>query len=219
MAWTEHVFHRASGVDIPLDYLVPSSATAQKPAPVFIWVRGQTDRDIALTPRQWHGGGLLQGLRKTMPPHVKAAADKHGFAVVSPDYRLAPQVRMPQILEDVEAAARWCRDELPKLSEGRVDGSRIVYSGGSAGGWIALLAGTGIGFEACGLAPPPAPVAIAAIYPISDLADPFWTTKQDVVSYLDKRIEPEDLGEGTLDPKSAVVANTPVGAQRGKFYH
>ena len=110
---------------------------------------------------QWHGGGLLQGSRKTIPPHVKNAADAHGFAIVSPDYRLAPQVRMPQIMEDIEAAARWCRDELPKVSDGRVDGSKLVYSGGSAGGWIALLAGTGIGFRACGLEAPPAPRSIA----------------------------------------------------------
>lgn len=38
-AWTEHVFHHASGLDISLDVLVPSSASASKPAPVFIWVR------------------------------------------------------------------------------------------------------------------------------------------------------------------------------------
>ena len=68
---------------------------------------------------------------------------------------------MPQIMEDIEAAARWCRDELPKVSDGRVDGSKLVYSGGSAGGWIALLAGTGIGFKACGLEAPPAPRSIA----------------------------------------------------------
>ena len=49
-------------------------------------------------------------------------------------------------------------------------------------------------------------------------ADTF-STKQDIVSYLDKRVEPSDLGEGTLDPKSPVVANTPVGGARGKFYH
>ena len=43
----------------------------------------------------------------------------------------------------------------------------IVVSGSSAGGWLALLAGTGIGFEACGLGLPPKVAGIAAIYPIT----------------------------------------------------
>ena len=40
------------------------------------------------------------------------------------------------------------------------------------GGWLALLTGMGIGFEACGISPPAPPTSIAAIYPISDLNDP-----------------------------------------------
>lgn len=40
------------------------------------------------------------------------------------------------------------------------------------GGWLALLTGLGVGFEACGIEAPAPPTSIAAIYPISDLNDP-----------------------------------------------
>lgn len=63
-------------------------------------------------------------------------------------------------------------EEFGKATEGRVDQSKICISGGSAGGWLALLTGLGVGFEACGITPPAAPTSIAAIYPISDLNDP-----------------------------------------------
>jgi hypothetical protein len=42
----------------------------------------------------------------------------------------------------------------------------------TTGGWLALLTGLGVGFEACGIAPPAAPTSNAALYPISDLNDP-----------------------------------------------
>lgn len=55
-----------------------------------------------------------------------------------------------------------------------VDSDRICVSGGSAGGWLALLVGLGIGFKECGIEPP-SPcknLIIASLYPISDLQDP-----------------------------------------------
>lgn len=62
--------------------------------------------------------------------------------------------------------------EFEKATEGKVDTSRICVSGGSAGGWLALLVGLGIGFEESGLKRPKEVQSIASIYPISDLNDP-----------------------------------------------
>lgn len=112
-------------------------------------------------------------------PHLNAAPVKHGLAFISADYRLAPQVRLPDIMADIKAAMDYIRSpEFAEATGGRVDASKLVVSGGSAGGWLALLAGTGVGFKACGIEPPAAPSVVAAIYPISDLLDPFWNTKQ-----------------------------------------
>jgi acetyl esterase/lipase len=112
-------------------------------------------------------------------PHLNAAPEKHGLAFISADYRLAPQVRLPQIMEDIKSAMDFLRSpEFAEATENRIDASKLVVSGGSAGGWLALLAGTGVGFKACGIEPPAAPSVIAAIYPITDLLDPFWNTRQ-----------------------------------------
>ncbi|KAE8203861.1 hypothetical protein CF327_g7750, partial [Tilletia walkeri] len=89
--------------------------------------------------------GTVSGLA----PHLHAAPEKHGIAVVSADYRLAPQARMPSILSDISDALHFLQSPKfePRTGE-KLDTSRIALSGSSAGGWLALLAGTGYGFEA-----------------------------------------------------------------------
>src|SRR5438874_780570 len=59
-----------------------------------------------------HGGALIMGNRKlegdTM---VIPFAEQHGYAVVSIDYRLAPETKLPAIISDVEAAFTWLRSD------------------------------------------------------------------------------------------------------------
>jgi acetyl esterase len=57
-----------------------------------------------------------------------------GCAVLSVDYRLAPENRFPAALEDVHAAAVWAREHA-LLIHG--DGGRIAVGGVSAGGNLA----------------------------------------------------------------------------------
>lgn len=86
---------------------------------------------------------------------------------------------MPDIMSDIADCVEYIRgDEFREATGGKADARRMTISGGSAGGWLALLASTGVGFEACGLKAPAPPLVCAAIYPITDLLDPFWTTKQ-----------------------------------------
>ncbi|KAJ7924932.1 Alpha/Beta hydrolase protein [Mycena leptocephala] len=148
----------------------------------------------------WHGGGLLQGTRKGTSPHHLSAPAKHNICVVSADYRLAPQTRLPGILSDCKAAMDFVRSPAFANATGnRVDASKMILSGSSAGGWLSFLAGMGIGYAACGLEPPAPVSGIAVLYPISDLNDPFWTTKQHPVSYM-----PRVVAFSTLDSKRAV---------------
>lgn len=114
-----------------------------------------------------------------MPPHLKAAPEKHGLCVVSADYRLAPQTRLPGIMADIKACIEYLRSpDFAVETGGAVDQSKVIVSGGSAGGWLALLLGSGVGFQACGLTPPAHPTGVCAIYPITDITDRFWTTPQ-----------------------------------------
>ncbi|KAJ7647213.1 Alpha/Beta hydrolase protein [Roridomyces roridus] len=204
MAPLELVFSTVDGLDLYLDVYVPESATETSKVPVVVW---------------WHGGGLLQGTRKSVSPHHLAAPEKHNLCIVSPDYRLAPQTRLPGILADCKAALDFVRSAAFASATGnRVDTTKIITSGSSAGGWLSLLTGTGIGYAACGLEPP-APVAgIAALYPISDLADPFWTTKQHPVSYF-PRVVPDEEVASFVDPNSGKVAFSTLDSPRSVFYH
>jgi acetyl esterase/lipase len=84
--------------------------------------------------------------------------------VVNIDYRLAPQAKMADIYEDVEDAAKWIRNVLPKeLGEGIVDTETLIVGGGSCGGLLALTAG---------LFMSPPPKAVISIYSLVDPTDP-----------------------------------------------
>jgi acetyl esterase/lipase len=138
---------------------------------------------------------------------------------VAADYRLAPQTRFPGILEDCKSAIDFIQSSplFKSATKNSVDSSRLIVSGGSAGGWLSLLAGTGIGYSACGLQPPSGIIAVAAIYPISDILDPFWTTKQHPVSYVGRVIGREEV-EPFISPLDVKAAFSPVDDRRGQFY-
>src|SRR5512135_3885801 len=56
-----------------------------------------------------HGGGFDEGSRSTnVRPLFQPLADA-GFAWFSIDYRLAPEAKLPQSIEDVYNAIRWVR--------------------------------------------------------------------------------------------------------------
>jgi acetyl esterase/lipase len=59
-----------------------------------------------------------------------------GFTVVVPDYRLYPEVRFPDFIQDGAAAIAWVADNLDRPTGGN---SRIVLIGHSAGAHIAAL--------------------------------------------------------------------------------
>ena len=50
MSAQELVFSTVNGLELKMDVTLPSTATADKPCPALLW---------------WHGGGLLQGSRKS----------------------------------------------------------------------------------------------------------------------------------------------------------
>ncbi|KAL0568657.1 hypothetical protein V5O48_013320 [Marasmius crinis-equi] len=201
----EIVFKQVDGIDIYLDVYLPSAATKENPAPIVLF---------------WHGGGLLQGTRKGLGPHQLEAPEKHNVCLVSADYRLAPQFRFPAILSDCASAMTFLQSSaFQDAVQGRADPSRVVLSGGSAGGWLSLLCGMGIGFDESGIPRPPKVQGIAAIYPISDMQDPFWHTKQHPVSYMDKVVTREQV-EPFINPddKSSRISNSALTDRRGIFY-
>jgi acetyl esterase/lipase len=115
------VYKQVGGLDIKADVYHYSDT---KVRPAVVW---------------FHGGGLINGHRDGVSAQVRNLALTNGYVMVSFDYRLAPETKLPGIIEDVEDAFRWLRKEGPKRFH--VDPERIAVSGGSAGGYLTLVAG------------------------------------------------------------------------------
>ncbi len=82
-----------------------------------------------------HGGGWVLGAADQSDPLNVAMADAAGVAVVSVEYRLAPEHPYPAAPDDCEAAAAWLVDNCL----GRYGTDRLVIGGESAGGHLAAV--------------------------------------------------------------------------------
>jgi len=80
------------------------------------------------------------GARGDMPEAAIAPFRKAGYWVVSIDYRLAPETKLPSIIEDVRDALDWVRGEGSRAFD--YDASKMAVIGASAGGYLTLMAGT-----------------------------------------------------------------------------
>ncbi|WP_432543480.1 alpha/beta hydrolase [Kineococcus sp. SYSU DK002] len=103
--------------DVPLLLCLPRRAGAPVPALYFI-----------------HGGGMIVGDNRFGLPEVLDLAAPLGMAVVSVEYRLAPETPHPGPVEDSYAGLRWLSEHAGELG---VDPGRVVVAGMSAGGGLA----------------------------------------------------------------------------------
>jgi acetyl esterase len=84
----------------------------------------------------FHGGGWVQGSVAQTDPACRALANAAGCAVVSVDYRLAPEAKFPAAAEDSYDATRWVAENAEAIG---VDPERIAVGGLSAGGNLAAV--------------------------------------------------------------------------------
>lgn len=106
----------AGGREVPVRILEPPDG---KPRGVFI--------DI-------HGGGFFMGWAARGDARNRRLSDALGIAVVSVDYRLAPEHRWPAAPDDCEAAALWVLENARE----RFGTSRLAIGGASSGGNLAM---------------------------------------------------------------------------------
>jgi acetyl esterase len=84
----------------------------------------------------YHGGGFFLGTLDQSNVTCRALAAEAGCAVVSVDYRLAPEHRFPTAAEDAYAALCWVAAHAADLG---IDPARLSVGGGSAGGNLAAV--------------------------------------------------------------------------------
>lgn len=81
-----------------------------------------------------HGGGFLFGTAELGDARNRAWAKAVNAALISVDYRLAPEHPYPAALDDCYAVLEWLHAEGPSLG---LDPARIAVRGESAGGGLA----------------------------------------------------------------------------------
>lgn len=117
-----YTYKEVDDLKILADVYQPVGEAAARP--VVVWI---------------HGGALINGNRAGVPRRLLTPLLKAGCVVVSIDYRLAPETKLPEIIADLEDAFRWIRTDGPDLFA--ADPDRIAVMGGSAGGYLTLAAG------------------------------------------------------------------------------
>ena len=81
-----------------------------------------------------HGGGYVGGSVKQMEAIHRPLSAELGCAIVSVDYRLAPETIFPGAIEDCYAGLAWTMAHSEKLG---IDPARVGVMGESAGGGLA----------------------------------------------------------------------------------
>ncbi|HTU22912.1 MAG TPA: alpha/beta hydrolase [Gemmataceae bacterium] len=144
---TTYTYKSVGKTKIKADVYHAAGTAAQ---PVIVWL---------------HGGALIVGSRSAVPRRLLELCRQEGYVLVSFDYRLAPEVKLPAIIEDVRDAFGWVRERGPELIH--ADPDRLVVTGGSAGGYLTLMTGFCI---------KPRPRALVAYWGYGDV-DGDWYTK------------------------------------------
>jgi acetyl esterase/lipase len=163
-----------------------------KVRPVVVWI---------------HGGALISGNRKSVPLNLLDLCRDEGYTLVSIDYRLAPEVKLPEIIADVEDAFRWLRGTGAK--EAHLDADRVVVTGGSAGGYLTLMVGVSV---------KPRPKALIAYWGYGDV-DGEWYTKPS--EFYRKQVPLIDKAKAYRGVGGKVITGSEEGVDftaRGRFY-
>jgi acetyl esterase/lipase len=163
-------------------------ANGEQIQPVIIWI---------------HGGALIMGRREQIDRALLGKLLKAGYVVVSIDYRLAPETKLPAILEDVEDACKWVREKGPELFH--IDPKRIAVIGGSAGGYLTLAAGFRV---------VPRPKALASFWGYGDIAGAWYSRPDPFYS----RMPPVPKDEAYKAVGGPVISESSGKNNRHRFY-
>lgn len=146
-----------------------------------------------------HGGALIMGNRKGVPRNIVELCKANNYVLISIDYRLAPEVKLPAIIDDLKDAFHWIGAE--GVTQLHLDTEKILVSGGSAGGYLTMMSG---------ICAEPKPKALLAYWGYGDVDGPWYAEPayQNV-----KRVSKEDAFNAV-----GGEVQTNGGGQRGTYY-
>ena len=179
-------YKRVGDLEIKADVYRPAGDAV---CPVLLWI---------------HGGALIMGDRGGVDRRLRGPFVKAGYAIVSIDYRLAPETKLPQIIEDLRDAYTWLHDKGPKLFN--VDTSRIAVAGGSAGGYLTLMTGFCV---------KPRPAALVSFWGYGDIAGD-WYIKPSEFYRKQTLVQKDEAWNGVRGPAVTTRARGDKGP--GRFY-
>ncbi len=141
---------------------VAESSTSTIPVRVY---RPAVAADDAVLPGvvYFHGGGWVLGDLSTHDEVCRELANLAGCAIVSVDYRLAPEHKFPAAVDDAIEATQWVVRMASTLN---IDPERIAVAGDSAGATLAAVVAIALR-DAGG---PPLAMQVL-IYPSTDMAE------------------------------------------------
>src|SRR4051812_1264225 len=113
-----------------------------------------------------HGGGWINGTKESVVERLVGPLVDQGFVVANVEYRLAAVAPAPAAIADVLKAADWFRQNAKRWN---VDVNRIIVTGSSAGGHLALM--TGLTPKTAHLGPTGKIAAVVNFYGITDVED------------------------------------------------
>ncbi len=132
-----------------VDVMRPKTATGKRPGILFI-----------------HGGGWVGGAKENVVANFCLPYLEKGFVVANVEYRLAKSALAPAAVSDVLKAAEWFQKNADKYG---VDPKKIIVSGDSAGGHLALM--VGLVPKQANVGNPAKVAAIVNFYGITDVGD------------------------------------------------
>jgi acetyl esterase/lipase len=152
----------------------------------------------------------MMGSRRGLPYNLREGCQQAGLAVVSIDYKLAPEVMVPEIIEDVRDAFAWVRGA--GAERFHFDPTKVAVTGGSAGEYLTMMTGCTV---------EPRPVALVAYFGYGDIDGPWLTTPSEhyrtTVPLIDETAA-RAVVVGEVLSGSLPGAAGPGGKDRKQFY-
>lgn len=162
-------------------------------------VEGRSKRPVIM----WiHGGALIMGDRNGLRREQMERYVRAGYTVVSIDYRLAPETKLKEIIEDLRDAYQWIRAQGPE--QFNADADRIAVIGHSAGGYLTLMTGFCVS---------PRPKVLVPFYGYGDIVGD-WYSRPDPFYNQQPKVSREEADQSV---GTKVIAEG-SGRNRSRFY-